>query len=202
MPLPRMKAFLSTVASKQAIRSQIRPTGQLRLLSTTNSLRQHQVPPLKDKSLFKEQSYINGKWVNAKSGKTFEVTDPATSQVIGTMPEMDKNDANDAIAAASEALKTFRRTTARERASILRKWYDLMVENSDDLARLITWENGKPFSDAKGEVSYGSSFYNWFSEEAPRLYGDTIPATVPGNRVYTIREPVGVCSFITPWNFP
>ncbi|EME88905.1 uncharacterized protein MYCFIDRAFT_71406 [Pseudocercospora fijiensis CIRAD86] len=166
------------------------------------SRRQHVVPELKDKSLFKQESYINGRWVQAKGGKTFDVYDPATHQKIGSMPEMDKHDTNEAIEAASEALKSFRKTTARQRATILRKWYDLMMQNSEDLAKLITWENGKPFADAQGEVTYASNFFLWFSEEAPRLYGDTIPASVPGNRVFTSREPVGVCGLITPWNFP
>ncbi|KAL9080854.1 MAG: hypothetical protein Q9157_000458 [Trypethelium eluteriae] len=118
------------------------------------------------------------------------------------MPEMDVSDCEVAIKAAEKALVSFRKTTGRERARMLRKWYQLMVDNADDLAKLITWENGKPLADAKGEVTYASNFFEWFSEEAPRTYGDTIPATVPGNRVYTIKEPVGVCGLITPWNFP
>jgi succinate-semialdehyde dehydrogenase/glutarate-semialdehyde dehydrogenase len=133
---------------------------------------QHSVPTLNDKTLLKSQAYVNGQWVDAKSGKTFEVTDPATHKVIGT--------------------------TGRERAKMLRKWYQLMVENSEDLATLITWENGKPLADAKGEVTYAANFFEWFSEEAPRVYGDTIPATVPGNRVFTVKEPVGVAGLITP----
>lgn len=197
-----MKSILSTVSRTPVLRSQIRSTNHLRLLSSSAARQAHQIPPLSDKTLFKEQCYINGKWVNAQSGKTFEVHDPATGKVIGTMPEMDKHDTNDAIKAASDALVSYRKTTARQRAEILRKWYNLMVENSEDLARLITWENGKPFTDSKGEVGYAASFFNWFSEEAPRLTGDTIPATVAGNRVYTIKEPVGVCGLITPWNFP
>ncbi|PSK34193.1 Glutarate-semialdehyde dehydrogenase DavD [Elsinoe australis] len=162
----------------------------------------HSVPPLKDQSLLKSQAYVNGKWVNAKSGQTFEVTDPATMKPIGTMPEMNKEDAEIAIRAAADAFPSFRRTTARERAKMLRKWYQLMVDNAEDLAKLITWENGKPFADAKGEVAYASNFFEWFSEEAPRAYGDTIAATVAGNRVFTLKEPVGVCGLITPWNFP
>lgn len=153
---------------------------------------------LSDKSLLKSQALINGKWVNAKSGKTFEVNDPATMKIIGTMPEMAKEDIDLAIKAAEEAFVTFRKTTARERAKMLRKWYQLMMDNADDLAKLITWENGKPMADAKGEVSYAASFFEWFSEEAPRAYGDTIAATVAGNRVFTLKEPVGVCGLITP----
>lgn len=148
--------------------------------------------------MLKSESLINGKWVGAKSGKTFEVHDPASMKVIGTMPEMDKGDVQLAIKAAEDALVSFRKTTARERSKMLRKWYQLMVDNAEDLATLITWENGKPLADAKGEVAYAANFFEWFSEEAPRAYGDTISATVAGNRVFTIKEPVGVCGLITP----
>jgi succinate-semialdehyde dehydrogenase/glutarate-semialdehyde dehydrogenase len=114
------------------------------------------------------------------------------------MPEMDRADTEAAIAAAAAALPSFRKTTGRERSRLLRKWYQLMVDNADDLAKLITWENGKPFADAKGEVAYAAGFFEWFSEEAPRTYGQTIPASVAGNRVFTMKEPVGVCGLITP----
>jgi succinate-semialdehyde dehydrogenase / glutarate-semialdehyde dehydrogenase len=114
------------------------------------------------------------------------------------MPEFDKADTDAAIAAAAEALPSFRKTTGRERSRMLRKWYQLMVDNAEDLAKLITWENGKPIADARGEVTYAANFFEWFSEEAPRVYGNTIPASVPGNRVFTIKEPVGVCGLITP----
>lgn len=153
---------------------------------------------LSDKSLLKTQSYINGQWVSAASGKTFEVTDPSTHDVIATQPEMDAADTQKAIDAAAAALPAFRKLTGRERSRLLRKWYDLMVENADDLAKLITWENGKPLADAKGEVTYAANFFEWFSEEAPRIYGTTIPASVAGNRVFTVKEPVGVCGLITP----
>lgn len=115
---------------------------------------------------------------------------------------MDASDTLAAIEAASSALPSFRKTTGRERSKMLRKWYQLMMDNADDIAKLITWENGKPIADAKGEVSYAANFFEWFSEEAPRVYGDTIPASIAGNRVFTIKEPVGVCGLITPWNFP
>lgn len=124
--------------------------------------------------------------------------DPATHKPIGKMPEMNAEDAKLAIDAAAAALPAFRKKTARERSKLLRKWYDLMVENSEDIAKLITWENGKPLADAKGEAAYAANFFEWFSEEAPRAYGDTISATVAGNRVFTIKEPVGVCGLITP----
>lgn len=114
------------------------------------------------------------------------------------MPEMDAADTEAAIAAAAAALPEFRKLTGRERSRMLRKWYQLMVDNAEDLARLITWENGKPLADAKGEVTYAAGFFEWFAEEAPRLYGNTIPTSAAGNRVFTIKEPVGVCGLITP----
>lgn len=122
--------------------------------------------------------------------------------VIGTCPEFSSEDAQLAIDAAAAAFPSFRKTLARERARMLRRWYQLMVDNAEDLATLVTWENGKPFADAKGEVAYAASFLEWFSEEAPRVTGDMIPSTVPGNRIMTLKEPIGVCGFITPWNFP
>ncbi|EHL01832.1 putative Succinate-semialdehyde dehydrogenase [Glarea lozoyensis 74030] len=153
----------------------------------------HSVPKLNDPSLFKtDVAYVNGEWVKAKSGKTFEVFDPSSGKLIGTAPEMDAEDTKKAIDAAAAAFPSFRTTTGRERSKMLRKWYDLMVENSEDIARLITWENGKPLADAKGEATYAANFFEWFSEEAPRIYGDTIPASIPGNRIVTIKEPVGV----------
>src|SRR5437016_5245748 len=114
------------------------------------------------------------------------------------MPDMDKSDTEAAISAAAAALPSFRKITGRERSHMLRKWFQLMVDNADDLAKLITWENGKPLADAKGEVTYAANFFEWFAEEAPRVYGDTIPASIIGNRVFTIKEPVGVCGLITP----
>lgn len=114
------------------------------------------------------------------------------------MPEMNKEDTDLAIQAAADALPAFRKTTPRERSRMLRKWYQLMVDNAEDIAKLITWENGKPFADAKGEAAYAAGFFEWFSEEAPRAYGDTIAVSVAGNRCFTIKEPVGVCGLITP----
>ncbi|KAI5809751.1 Aldehyde/histidinol dehydrogenase [Peziza echinospora] len=162
----------------------------------------HVVPPLKDRSLLREQAYVNGKWVPALSGKTFPVTDPASTLEIGVCPEMAVEDVRSAISAAQSAFQSFRTTTARERSRMLRRWYDLVMQNSEDLATLITWENGKPTPDAKGEVNYAAGFLEWFSEEAPRVYGDNIPASIAGNRIVTTRQPVGVCGIITPWNFP
>lgn len=128
--------------------------------------------------------------------------DPSTGKVIGSCPEFNKEDTDNAIKIAAEAFPSFRQTTGRQRARWLHKWYQLMMDNQEDLAKLITWENGKPMTDSKGEVAYAASFYEWFSEEAPRSDGDTIPASIPGNRVFTLKEPVGVCGLITPWNFP
>ena len=140
--------------------------------------------------------------MSASDSTTFEVHDPATGKKIGTCPEFNASDTEKAIVAASEAFKSFRKTLPRERARMLRKWFTLMTDNADDIARLITWENGKPLTDAKGEATYAASFLEWFSEEAPRVYGDTIGASVHGNRIVTIKQPVGVCGLITPWNFP
>lgn len=157
---------------------------------------------LNDKSLLKHQGFINGKWVDAKSGSTFEVTDPASGKVIGLMPDMNKDDVEEAINAAAAALPSFRSTTPRERARMLHKWYELVMENIDDLANLITWENGKALAESEGEVKYAAAYFEWFSEEASRIYGDTIAATVPDHRIYTVKQPIGVCGLITPWNWP
>lgn len=140
--------------------------------------------------------------MQSASGKTFEVTDPATTKAIASIPELSVAEARTAIDAAAEAFKSFRKTLPRERATMLRKWYDLMIANKEDLATLITWENGKPLADARTEVAYAAEFLQWFAEEAPRMYGDTIPSSVRTNRIVTIRQPVGVCGLITPWNFP
>lgn len=118
------------------------------------------------------------------------------------MPEMSASDVATAISHAKAAFPSFRALTGRQRSRMLHKWFELMTDNADDLAKLITWENGKPLADAKGEIAYAAGFFEWFAEEAPRTYGHTIPASVPGNRVFTIKEPVGVAGLITPWNFP
>lgn len=133
-----------------------------------------------------------------KSTQTNIYSDPATEEVIGTCPEFTKHDTDAAIAAAAEAFQTFRTTTPRERARLLRRWHDLMIQHQEDIAYLITLENGKAMPDAKGEAAYAASFLEWFSEEAPRTYGDMIPATVKGNQVITVKDPVGVCALITP----
>lgn len=157
---------------------------------------------LSDASLLRKTAYLNGNWIPARSGKTFDVTDPATGHVIGTMPDMDASDTDLAIEAAAAALPKYRKTTARSKSLILYKWYQLLVQHADDLAQLITAENGKPLHEAKAEVLYAAQYLEWFSGEATRLDGETIPASEGGNRIYTIREPIGVVGLITPWNWP
>lgn len=125
-------------------------------------------------------------------------SDPATEELLGTCPEFSREGVEDAITAANVAFESFHWTSARVKSRLLRRWYDLMVENADDLATLITLENGKALVDAKSEVMYAASFLEWYSEEAPRIYGDIIPATIAGNQVFTLKEPVGVCGLITP----
>ncbi|KAK3178074.1 hypothetical protein OEA41_000206 [Lepraria neglecta] len=196
-----MQAFRSS--SRKAFKSYYQPFTLPKIIARTYAMPNQSIPPLNDPSLFKQNvAYVNGEWAKAKSGKTFEVHDPSTGKLIGTCPEFDKADTDNAIATAAAAFPSFRQTTARQRARMLHKWYQLMMDNQEDLAKLITWENGKPLADAKGEVAYAAGFFEWFSEEAPRADGDTIPASIPGNRVFTIKEPVGVCGLITPWNFP
>ncbi|MDY7548902.1 NADP-dependent succinate-semialdehyde dehydrogenase [Glaciimonas sp. CA11.2] len=157
---------------------------------------------LKDASLFRQQAYINGVWSDADNGETFPVTNPATGGTIGTVPLMGTTETRRAIAAANAAWKSWRRKTAKERSVVLRKWNDLMLANADDLALIMTLEQGKPLAEAKGEITYAASFIEWFAEEGKRAGGDTIPSTSPNNRIVVIKEPIGVCAAITPWNFP
>ena len=189
-----LQSALSAHARRPTTRSHIQYTNHLRI--TTVARHNH---TLKDNSLLKSQCYINGQWVDANSGKTFDIHDPATGKVIAKMPEMNKDDTQTAIEAAAAALPSFRKTPGRQRARMLRKWFQLMMDNQEDLAKLIMWENGKAMADAMGEVVYAANFFEWFSEEAPRAYGDTIPASIAANRVFTVKEPVGVCGLITPW---
>ncbi len=160
------------------------------------------VLPLKDPSLFRQQCYINGKWVDANSGKTIDVNNPATGEILGTVPNLGAAETRRAIEAANAAWPAWRKKTAKERANILRKWFNLMMENQDDLGMLMTAEQGKPLAEAKGEIAYGASFVEWFAEEAKRVYGDTIPQHQPDKRIVVIKEPIGVVAAITPWNFP
>jgi succinate-semialdehyde dehydrogenase/glutarate-semialdehyde dehydrogenase len=157
---------------------------------------------LSDPRLFREQCYVDGQWVGAASGKTVDVTDPASGEVIGTVPSMNAEETRRAIEAADAALPGWRAKTAKERSAILRRWFELIMEHADDLAYLMTREQGKPLAEAKGEVAYGASFVEWFAEEAKRVYGDVIPQTVGSRRILVLKQPVGVFAAITPWNFP
>ncbi|TXH34149.1 MAG: NADP-dependent succinate-semialdehyde dehydrogenase [Rhodospirillaceae bacterium] len=158
--------------------------------------------PIKDKDLFRQQCYINGQWVDADSGKAIDVTNPATGEVLGTIPNMGAAETRRAIEAANAAWGAWRKKTAKERSVILRKWFNLMMENQDDLATIMTAEQGKPLAEAKGEVSYAASFIEWFAEEGKRIYGDVIPAHQGDKRIVVTKEPIGVVAAITPWNFP
>jgi succinate-semialdehyde dehydrogenase / glutarate-semialdehyde dehydrogenase len=157
---------------------------------------------MNDPSLFIERCYIDGAWVEADDKKTLEVTDPATAEVLGTVPSMSEAETKRAIEAAEQALPAWRALTGKERANILRKWFDLIIANKDDLAYLMTREQGKPLAEAGGEIVYGASFVEWFAEEGKRVYGDVIPTVVASRRILAIKQPVGVCAAITPWNFP
>lgn len=157
---------------------------------------------LNDNSLFKQQAYIDGQWVDASNGKTFEVTNPATGEVIGVVPEMGASETQQAIAAADIALPSWKAKTAKERSAILRKWHELMLVNKDDLAKIMTLEQGKSLAEAGGEVVYAAAFIEWFAEEAKRVYGETIPANSTDQRIVVTRMPIGVTAAITPWNFP
>lgn len=157
---------------------------------------------LKDPSLFRQQAYIDGQWQGAASGETFEVRNPATGGLVGTVPAMGAAETRQAIDAANAAWPAWRKKTAKERAAILRKWHDLMMEHADDLALILTTEQGKSLAEAKGEIGYAASFLEWFAEEGKRVYGDTIPTPASDKRIVVTKEPVGVCAAITPWNFP
>jgi succinate-semialdehyde dehydrogenase/glutarate-semialdehyde dehydrogenase len=157
---------------------------------------------LKDPSLFRQQAYLGGQWCDADDGSSFPVTNPATGEVIGKVPRMGAAETKRAIAAADEAWKAWRAKTGKERSAILRKWNDLMLANADDLALIMTVEQGKPLPEAKGEISYAASFIEWFAEEAKRVSGDTLASPWADRRLVVTKEPIGVCAAITPWNFP
>jgi succinate-semialdehyde dehydrogenase/glutarate-semialdehyde dehydrogenase len=157
---------------------------------------------LKDPTLLRQQSYINGQWCDADNGETIAVTNPATGEKIGTVPRMGEAETRRAIEAANAAWPAWRKKTAKERAAIMRKWNDLMLENADDLALLMTAEQGKPLAESKGEITYAASFIEWFGEEAKRIAGETLQSPWPDRRIVVTREPIGVSAAITPWNFP
>jgi succinate-semialdehyde dehydrogenase / glutarate-semialdehyde dehydrogenase len=158
--------------------------------------------PLKDPSLLRQANYLDGKWVEADSGKTIVVKNPATGEAVGEVPSMGQAETRRAIEAANRAFPAWRAMLAKERAAILRKLSDLMLANTDDLGVIMTAEQGKPLAESKGEIAYAASFIDWFAEEAKRIYGDTIPQNAKGRRIIVTKEPIGVFAAITPWNFP
>ena len=157
---------------------------------------------LKEPRLLQQQCFVAGKWISAVSGTTLAVHNPATGELIGTVPSLGREETAQAIAAADNAWPAWRSMTAHERCRILRRWYELIVEHQNDLALIMTMEQGKPLAESLGEILYGAGFVEWFAEEAKRVYGDTIPMGQPGKRIIVIKQPVGVCAAITPWNFP
>jgi succinate-semialdehyde dehydrogenase/glutarate-semialdehyde dehydrogenase len=161
------------------------------------------VPPkLKEKAFFREQCYIDGAWLDADDKSTITVVNPADGSVVGSVPRMGAAETRRAIEAANAAWPAWRAKTAKERAALLRKWFELMMQHQEDLAVLMTTEQGKPLSESRGEIAYGAAFIEWFAEEGKRIYGDTIPAQFADRRIVVIKQPVGVCAAITPWNFP
>jgi succinate-semialdehyde dehydrogenase/glutarate-semialdehyde dehydrogenase len=157
---------------------------------------------IKDKKLFRQECYVGGSWVAADDGSVFSVTNPVDGSELGTVPGFGVADTRRAIAAAEAALPGWRARTAKERSQIMRRWFDLCMQNQDDLATILTLEQGKPFPEARVEVAYGSSFIEWFAEEAKRIYGDVIPTNAGDRRIVVIKQPIGVVAAITPWNFP
>lgn len=155
-----------------------------------------------DTSLLRQKNYIDGNWIGADSGATLRVTNPATGGVLGTVPKMGYAETRRAIKAAAEAFPAWRDKTAEERAKLLRRWNELLLANQEDLALLMTAEQGKPFNEARGEIAYAASFIEWFAEEGRRVYGDVIPPHQADKRIVVLKQPVGVCAAITPWNFP
>lgn len=158
--------------------------------------------PLRDPSLFRQACAVDGKWIEADSGKTIEVRNPATGDIVGTVPALGAAETRCAIEAANRALPAWRKLLAKERSAILRRLFELMIANTDDLAMIMTAEQGKPLSESRGEIAYAASFIEWFAEEGKRVYGDTIPQPQHGRRIIVQKEPIGVFAAITPWNFP
>ena len=157
---------------------------------------------LNNKSLFKEKCFVNGLWTDSQSGKTIEVNNPATMEIVGKVPNFTAEETKSAIDHAEKAFQSWKNTTAKERSIILKKWSDLIIEHVDDLAKIMTIEQGKPLAEAKGEILMGASYIEFYAEEAKRVYGDIIPDPRPGKRIVIIKQPVGVVGAITPWNFP
>ena len=168
------------------------------MLDTVTDLRNM----LKDPSLLATKAYVAGQWIEADDGATFAVTNPARGDVICHVPDLGRAETARAIAAAEAAMKDWAKRTGKDRANVLRKWFNLMMEHQDDLGAILTAEMGKPLAEAKGEVAYGASFIEWFAEEAKRIYGETVPGHQPDKRITVIKQPIGVVGSITPWNFP
>jgi succinate-semialdehyde dehydrogenase/glutarate-semialdehyde dehydrogenase len=160
------------------------------------------MPNLKDPSLLRQQAFVGGAWCDADDGQTIAVINPANGETVASVPHMGAGETKRAIDAANAAWPAWRKLPAKERAAILRKWNDLMLENADDLALLMTLEQGKPLAEAKGEVAYAASYFEWFGEEAKRVAGETLASPWPDKRIVVTKEPIGVCAAITPWNFP
>jgi succinate-semialdehyde dehydrogenase / glutarate-semialdehyde dehydrogenase len=157
---------------------------------------------LRDAELLRKQAFVGGKWLDAAKGATLTVTNPATREPLGTVPDMSAGDVRRAIEAAERAFRPWAAMTAKQRAAILQRWYELMMAGQEDLATLMTAEQGKPLAESRNEIAYGASFIQWFAEEGKRLYGDIIPPHQPDRRLLVLRQPVGVVAAITPWNFP
>jgi len=157
---------------------------------------------LNDPSLLKNKAYLNAQWVTQKEGEQFDVTNPANGELITSVPDMGKAETQQVIQAANDAWPAWRELLAKDRSAMLRKWFDLIMQNQTDLAKILSWEQGKPLAEAMGEIAYGASFIEWFAEEAKRVYGDIIPNTMADRRLLVIKQPVGVVCTITPWNFP
>jgi succinate-semialdehyde dehydrogenase/glutarate-semialdehyde dehydrogenase len=157
---------------------------------------------LKDSKLFRQQCYVDGKWMDADDRESIPVNNPADNSILGTVPKMGADETRRAIEAAERALPEWRARTGKERTAVLRKLYELMIENQEDLAQLMTAEQGKPLTESRGEIVYAASFIEWFGEEGKRVYGDTIPGHMRDKRIVVLKQPIGVCAAITPWNFP
>lgn len=157
---------------------------------------------LKDAGLLRDDCYVAGRWRRAVDGKTITVTNPATGEAVGSVPSLSVHETRDAIEAAQAALAAWSARTGKDRAAILHRWFELIMANQDDLAAIMTAEQGKPLAESRSEIAYGASYIEWFSEEAKRVYGDTIPSFSADRRIVVLKQPVGVCAAITPWNFP
>lgn len=171
-------------------------------MHTTAAMAASVAAQLKDSRLFRETCYVDGQWIQAVSGGTVNVDNPATGEIIGKVPKLSGAETKQAIEAANRAFPSWSKKTGKERAAILRRWFDLMMANQEDLARLMTLEQGKPLTESRGEVAYAAAFLEWFGEEAKRIYGDTIPQHQADKRIVVIKQPIGVVACITPWNFP